>query len=155
MIEIVYPFGRSMTRKYIGLFLFTCILFFSLLEGAFGQKGILVNRSLQRTVSKRQAILDREKVELEILQNRLATVWEKDQLLDTARRIGYSLPNETVYFFLDTEAAEEPVESHEVEKTEKSVTGLPRRWTFLISLCCSALVTITAALMRRKQRAAR
>ncbi len=90
-----------MTRKIGVLFVVISIIILTLLEGLLGYNGYFVNRGLLKSIAERKYVRDEIALEVEYLQKRLDTVWEIDELRDSALRLGYVVPGETVYYFSD------------------------------------------------------
>ena len=90
-----------MTRNYVALFISMAIILSALLEGAVGEKGMLVNAALGESVLASAKRHDRSELELHNLQTRFERVWEVGELLDEARIMGYVQSGETVYYFMD------------------------------------------------------
>jgi len=114
-----------MTRKYILLFIVFTIIIFTLLESLLGTKGYLVNRSYRLAIAEleyRHAALS---LEVESLGKRLDNAWEEDELRDTALRLGYSVPGDSVYFLKTSEALNRPIDGTPVPSVPDMQKEIP------------------------------
>lgn len=140
-----------MTRKYIFLFIAALITSFSLLYGIFGNKGVVVNRALERQLSVEKELLKVQETQLGTLERLYEEVWERDSLLEKGKRSGYAQRGEVVYYFFNSQG-ESVVER--VENEGEMVVNAPLKAPFkglstpLIALISFALVTVTAVLIK-------
>jgi len=115
-----------MTRNIGLIFVVLSIIILTLLEGLLGSHGYFVNRALGKSIAERKQVRDEIALEVEFLQKRLDTVWERDELRDSALRLGYVIPGETVYLFPDGPVAMEDGETHDRIANGKTSTGRDR-----------------------------
>lgn len=92
-----------MTRNYVALFISIIVVLTALFEGFWGIHGMVVNSRLENMVEMKQQLLDVQELELYNLEQRLAHVWDDDELMDRARMMGYVQTGETPYYFIDSD----------------------------------------------------
>lgn len=92
-----------MTRNYVALFISIIVVLTALFEGFLGIHGMVVNTRLADLVERKQQLLDAQELELYNLEQRLEHVWDKDELLDRAKMMGYVQTGETPYYFIHNE----------------------------------------------------
>ena len=79
------------------MFIVALITSFSLLYGIFGNKGVVVNRALERQLSVEKELLKVQETQLGTLERLYEEVWERDSLLEKGKRSGYAQRGEVVY----------------------------------------------------------
>lgn len=139
-----------MTRNYVALFISIAIILTALLDGAFGEKGMLVNSRITSKVVSAKHMRDQKELELRTLEDRLERVWEPGELLDEARIMGYVQAGEAVYFFTDGTKETDPTvvkargfdETTEMHKEKHSwFTFLPRHIIRILALVSAIFIT--------------
>ena len=136
-----------MTRKYALLFIVIIIFVLTILEGFFGTHGYFVNQELSRALAMERFLRDEMTLEVESLQKRLDTVWDENELRDTALKLGYSVAGDTVYQFPELQGVEEAGPGQVKHSDSTSFTprfkGIPFWMLFILSGVVALILSIS------------
>lgn len=152
-----------MTRNYVALFISTVVVLVSLFEGVFGYQGVWVNTHLARELEMERQSHEMRMLEMHNLESRLSSVWDRQDLLDDARVMGYVERGETVYYFLDDAGKLHPNASltkdsprsepnEHVVRPAGAFTGLPRIVNMALALITTIATTIIIRLLAKRRR---
>ncbi len=128
------------------MFLCATLILISLVEGIFGQRGFIVNNTIEQEIAVHQTMLDVATVELDNLEYRLDHMWDTDSLLDSARTMGYARKGEVVYYFIDDHGQQVPMDS-ELSHSKPVFKAKNRSFSGISPVLSTFIGVLTAAFL--------